>query len=204
MRVCLIKSSLKAYVECNHQDTIRSGFGLAGKVMVNAKLLIHPNAVLKRTNHEGSFDKIHLKAFPNLNAPACAPNLYLPVPGRSAWLEKPLMLESLEFRRCLQILENGDDLAPDQAIALQAQSAIKSDQRLTETRDFLSGAAAALATVQLRDPSLRASYLLLLVRFLCFVGVYWQCFADGSSTRYGFKTGEVLHFFRKGRRGGRY
>ena len=54
------------------------------------------------------------------------------------------MLESLEFRKCLQILENGGDLALGQAIALQAQSAIKSDQRLTEiyqeTRDFLSGA----------------------------------------------------------------
>ena len=101
-----------------------------------------------------------LYCFPNLYAPACAPNLYLPVPGRPAWLEKPLMFESLEFRRSLQILENGGDLALDQAIALQAQSAIKSDQRLTEidqeTRDFLSGAAAALATVQLRDPSLRA------------------------------------------------
>ena len=57
MRVCLIKSSLKAYVECTHPDTIRSGFGLAGKVMVNGKLLIHSNAVLKRTNHEGSLTK---------------------------------------------------------------------------------------------------------------------------------------------------
>ena len=55
-------------------------------------------------------------------------------------------------------MESGEDLAPDQAISLQAQSAIQSDSRLDGVEssiiDFLKGVAAALATVQLRDPSL--------------------------------------------------
>ncbi len=99
-----------------------------------------------------------LYSFSNMNAPVSAPNLHLSVPGKPKFLEKPYMSQTVDFRRSVQLLESGNDLAPDQAIGGQAKLMVQSDGRLENvdeaTSHYLQGAAAALAVVQLRDPSL--------------------------------------------------
>ena len=73
-------------------------------------------------------------------------------------MDKPSISKTVDFRRSVQILNSGEDLAPDQAIGLQAKSAIQCDSRISdldsETKHFLEGAAAALAIVHLRDSSI--------------------------------------------------
>ena len=88
----------------------------------------------------------------NLNAPTEAPNLYLSVPGTPKFMEKPSISDTVEFRRSVQLLESGEDLAPDQA---KARATIKMDPRIEnlnpEERLYLEGAAAGLAVSMLRS-----------------------------------------------------
>ena len=93
----------------------------------------------------------------NCHAPTAAPNLYLPVPADPTFMEKPSLYETVQFRKAVQVLETGEDLAPDQAMSLQAKAAIMNDQRVEllddNTKGFLQGTAAALCVMQLREDS---------------------------------------------------
>ena len=85
------------------------------------------------------------------------PNLYLPVPGLPKFMEKPSLSYTIEFKKSIQLLKSGEDLAPDQAIGLQARAAVKMDSRIEhlngEERSYLEGAAAGLAVSLLRNQS---------------------------------------------------
>ena len=72
-------------------------------------------------------------------------------------MEKPSLSDTIEFRKSIQLLKSGEDLAPDQAIGLQARAAVKMDSRIEhlngEERSYLEGAAAGLAVSLLRNQS---------------------------------------------------
>ena len=66
-------------------------------------------------------------------------------------MEKPSVSETAEFRRAAQILDSGEDLAPDQAVALQAKAMVLNDETVNTLSDvekgFLQGSSAALAVL---------------------------------------------------------
>ena len=70
-------------------------------------------------------------------------------------MEKPTASSSMQFRTETQVLNCGEDLSFDQAIAQQSKNAISSDERKAElddlTNGFLQGVASSLATVTLRN-----------------------------------------------------
>ena len=79
------------------------------------------------------------------------------MPGLPKFMEKPSLSGTIEFKKSIQLLKSGEDLAPDQAIGLQARAAVKMDSRIEhlngEERSYLEGAAAGLAVSLLRNQS---------------------------------------------------
>ena len=85
-----------------------------------------------------------------------APN-FAPIGRLTGFKLTDIFRITAEFRRVAQILDSGEDLAPDQAIALQAKAMVLNDEAVDTLSDvekgFLQGSAAALAVLELRDSS---------------------------------------------------